>query len=239
MRKQTSSHNNSATNSYDENVVNGNSNASSVESHDDYDDETAGASTIPPFKTNSITATNNILTNLSRLNAHHLNSTNTNYRKEMGGFSIPHHSLSAAFYGYHSHANQMSSDCLTSVTSNITTAQHQHNSPTHSYPVNTTSSSSNSNIGSNISTIANSNNGIASSNNAFNPNKSSPFLLPAQLYKSLFANAVLHNTDKMCPHPFPRNLLFSYSDKSPNSPDFEHEEKHSISDEVSLVSIKS
>lgn len=48
---------------------------------------------------------------------------------------------------------------------------------------------------------------------------------PVQLYKSLFANAVLQNPDKMCSHPFPRNLLFSYSEKSPNSSDFEADDK--------------
>lgn len=62
-------------------------------------------------------------------------------------------------------------------------------------------------------------------------NNKSPFLLPAQLYKSLFANAVLQNPDKMCSHPFPRNLLFSYSEKSPNS-DFETDDKNSLADEV-------
>lgn len=64
----------------------------------------------------------------------------------------------------------------------------------------------------------------------------SPFLLPAQLYKSLFANAVLQNPDKMCSHPFPRNLLFSYSEKSPNSSDFEADDKSAATapDEVCL-----
>lgn len=62
-------------------------------------------------------------------------------------------------------------------------------------------------------------------------NNKSPFLLPAQLYKSLFANAVLQNPDKMCSHPFPRNLLFSYSEKSPNS-DFDADDKNSVVEEV-------
>lgn len=61
----------------------------------------------------------------------------------------------------------------------------------------------------------------------------SPFLLPAQLYKSLFANAVLQSSDKICSHPFPRNLLFSYAEKSPASPEFDAEDKGSVADEVS------
>lgn len=66
-------------------------------------------------------------------------------------------------------------------------------------------------------------------------NSKSPFLLPAQLYKSLFANAVLQqNPDKMCSHPFPRNLLFSYAEKSPNS-DFEADENKSLGDEVGFL----
>lgn len=69
-------------------------------------------------------------------------------------------------------------------------------------------------------------NGMAGNNNK------SPFLLPAQLYKSLFASAVLQNPDKInSTPPFPRNLLFSCSEKSPNS-DGEPEEKCSVSDEV-------
>lgn len=69
-------------------------------------------------------------------------------------------------------------------------------------------------------------------NNNYDPCKS-PFLLPAQLYKSLFANAVLQNSDKICSHPFPRNLLFSYAEKSPASPEFDAEDKSSAADEVS------
>lgn len=69
-------------------------------------------------------------------------------------------------------------------------------------------------------------------------NNKSPFLLPAQLYKSLFANAVLQNPDKMCSHPFPRNLLFSYSDKSPNS-DFDTDEKNSVAEEVCFDNVVS
>lgn len=37
----------------------------------------------------------------------------------------------------------------------------------------------------------------------------------------------------MCSHPFPRNLLFSYADKSPNS-DFDADDKNSVVDEVCL-----
>lgn len=99
------------------------------------------------------------------------NSFKNNFNT-MGGISIPHHGLSAAFHGYHSH---------------------------HS---------------------------------GVNNNSKSPFLLPAQLYKSLFASAVLQNPDKMnSVQPFPRNLLFSCSEKSPNS-DGEVEEKCSLADEV-------
>lgn len=95
----------------------------------------------------------------------------TGHEATMGGISVPHHGLSAAFHSYHAH---------------------NHNN---------------------------------------NNNNKSPFLLPAQLYKSLFANAVLQNPEKMCSHPFPRNLLFSYADKSPNS-DFETDDKNSLADEV-------
>lgn len=106
------------------------------------------------------------------------NNKNNNNSLTMGGISIPHHGLSAAFHGYHSNVN--------------------------------------------------------------NNNKSSPFLLPAQLYKSLFASAVLQNPDKLnngngsssSVQPFPRNLLFSCAEKSPNSDDNELEEKCSIGDEV-------
>lgn len=102
-------------------------------------------------------------------------SINSNNSAAMGGISIPHHGLSAAFHGYHSNVN--------------------------------------------------------------NNSKSPPFLLPAQLYKSLFASAVLQNPEKIngCSGtpPFPRNLLFSCSEKSPNS-DTELEEKCSIGDEVNF-----
>lgn len=216
-----------------ENVVSGNSNASTASSPDEFDDDSAGnSSTTPAFKANSIaaaaTATSSILTNLSRLNAHHLSASNGNYRKDMGGFSIPHHGLSAAFYGYHSHTSQMSNECLPTVTSgSISPAQHGHH---HYSPPITTSSNGTVGHQTNLSSSSNTNN-----SSSFNANKSSPFLLPAQLYKSLFANAVLHNPEKMCSHPFPRNLLFSYSDKSPNSPEFDNDEKPTITAEVSYI----
>lgn len=227
-----------------ENVVSCNNNASSAPSSpDDFDDDSAGNSTTPALKANSIaaSATSSILTNLSRLNAHHLSASNSNYRKDMGGFSIPHHhGLSAAFYGYHSHTSQIPNECLPTVTSSsILPAQHGHHHHHHHYsPSTTTSNGQHRTVSqhSNVSASTNSNSNInAINNSSINSNKSPPFLLPAQLYKSLFANAVLHNSDKMCSHPFPRNLLFSYSDKSPNSPDFENDEKPSISTEVSLM----
>lgn len=220
-----------------EHVVSGHSNASSASSPDDFDDDSAVNATAPVFKANSIaaTATSSILTNLSRLNAHHLSTSSSNYRKDMGGFSIPHHGLSAAFYGYHSHASQMSNECLPNATSSsISSAQHGHHHHHHYSSPSTTSSNGTTNQQGNVSASASSSSPNATNNSSFNSNKSSPFLLPAQLYKSLFANAVLHSPDKMCSHPFPRNLLFSYSDKSPNSPDFEHDEKPSITAEVSL-----
>lgn len=62
------------------------------------------------------------------------------------------------------------------------------------------------------------------------------FMLPAQLYKSLFANAVLHNPDKMSAAAtaagFPRNLLFSCADKSPVESDGEVDDKASLLEEV-------
>lgn len=112
------------------------------------------------------------------LSPYSLNSFKSNFNT-MGGISIPHHGLSAAFHGYHTH---------------------------HS---------------------------------GVNNNSKSPFLLPAQLYKSLFASAVLQNPDKMnSVQPFPRNLLFSCSEKSPNS-DGEVDEKCSLVDEVIVCFILS
>lgn len=169
------------------------SNNSPASSHEDFDDETT------EFKPNpSITAT--------RLNAQLIARKEISGSATMGGISIPHHGLSAAFHGYHS-ANASANN---SASNNINQAHHHHY---HS-----------SNYG--------------SSNSATNYSASkTPFLLPAQLYKSLFANAVLQNPEKMCSHPFPRNLLFSYSEKSPTSPDFDAEEKVSIADEVSFTAV--
>lgn len=65
---------------------------------------------------------------------------------------------------------------------------------------------------------------------------SSPFLLPAQLYKSLFASAVLQNPDQLCQPHFPRNLLFSCSDRSPAGSEADIEEKCVLADEVMLPS---
>lgn len=250
-----------------------NSNASSISSvADDFDDDhhssAINVTTPPAFKAvNSIAAaaatataaTSSILTNLSRLNAahhhhHHHLSTSTNshqYRgsstssssKDMGGFSIPHHSLSAAFYGYHT--SQMSNECLTNIPSSssssssggaavaFSSAQHGHHHHHHHYSSSTTSSNGTANQHGNAAISGSSSSSHTSQSNS--SNKPSPFLLPAQLYKSLFANAVLHNPDKIgcSPHPFPRNLLFSYSDRSPNSPDnFDNDEKPTISTEV-------
>lgn len=121
----------------------------------------------------------------------------------MGGISIPHHGLAAAIQ---SHGN-----------SNANSVNHHlHYSPTG---ISKTSDFS-----------ANAQNHMT--NNNYDSCKS-PFLLPAQLYKSLFANAVLQNSEKMCSHPFPRNLLFSYAEKSPASSDFDAEDKNSLADEVS------
>lgn len=121
----------------------------------------------------------------------------------MGGISIPHHGLSAAFHGYHHHHHQHHS-------------HHHHHMNNHSYANNNNNNSNNNNN--------NSSSGGSSSK--------TPFMLPAQLYKSLFASAVLQNPDKITAPPFPRNLLFSCSEKSPNSSDAEVDEKSSLAEEV-------
>lgn len=75
--------------------------------------------------------------------------------------------------------------------------------------------------------------GYQNHTNMSNVQNKSPFLLPAQLYKSLFASAVLQKPEKSNTPPFPRNLLFSCADKSPNSDDNEDDEKKTKSpDEV-------
>lgn len=93
-----------------------------------------------------------------------------NFIDTMGGLSIPHHGLSAAFHNYQA-------------------------------------------------------------NNNINNNKS-PFLLPAQLYKSLFASAMLQQKSTSDKNHFSRNFLFSTGDKSPHSDIDEIDEKSSIIEEV-------
>lgn len=162
-----------------ENINNCNNNSLSSHEEDDtkpiVDRENSPVSTSPPISFKNNTNNNHYFG---------LNNNSNNNSSTMGGISIPHHGLSAAFHGYHSNVN--------------------------------------------------------------NNNKSSPFLLPAQLYKSLFANAVLQNPDKLngsnsssgggtSVQPFPRNLLFSCAEKSPNSDDNELEEKCSIGEEVKFI----
>lgn len=93
-----------------------------------------------------------------------------NFIDTMGGLSIPHHGLSAAFHNYQA-------------------------------------------------------------NNNINNNKS-PFLLPAQLYKSLFASAMLQQKSSTDKTHFSRNFLFSNGDKSSHSDIDEIDEKSSIIEEV-------
>lgn len=72
--------------------------------------------------------------------------------------------------------------------------------------------------------------------------KSSPFLLPAQFYKNLFASAAILQNSKPCDKinagqapPFPRNLLFSCAQKSPglgSTSDLENEDKSNVLDQV-------
>lgn len=82
-------------------------------------------------------------------------------------------------------------------------------------------------------------------NNAGHSNQKSPFLLPAQFYKNLFASAMLQQnkpSDKLNAGqpPFPRNLLFSCSQKSPppSSSDIENEDKSDVLEQVSVFSAK-
>lgn len=96
-----------------------------------------------------------------------------NFIDTMGGLSIPHHGLSAAFHNYQA-------------------------------------------------------------NNNINNNKS-PFLLPAQLYKSLFASAMLQQKSTSDKNHFSRNFLFSSGDKSPHSDIDEIDEKSSIIEEVVVL----
>lgn len=165
---------------------------------------------------------------IARAKEHHSNAIN------MGGITIPHHGLTAAFHGYHSHAAVAHSggsgvgvgSTGSSSTHNISSNQH------HFHYNNNGNGNGIINNGHNTSSSSSNN-----TNNHTNDTCKSPFLLPAQLYKSLFANAVLQNPDKMGSHPFPRNLLFSYSEKSPNSSDFETDEKSAATatDEVCSI----
>lgn len=99
-----------------------------------------------------------------------------NFIDTMGGLSIPHHGLSAAFHNYQA-------------------------------------------------------------NNNINNNKS-PFLLPAQLYKSLFASAMLQQKSSSDKNHFSRNFLFSSGEKSPSSDIDEIDEKSSIVEEVGILFLK-
>lgn len=157
-----------------------------------------------------------------------------NFGKTMGGLSIPNHGLSAAFHGYHSHNSVLNH--ANHHTNNNSNSSNSHLNGTNTSINNNIHHHSNNNNNHNNNNVNSFMNSHHSSNNSSNHvNTKSPFLLPAQLYKSLFANAVLQAPDKMCSHPFPRNLLFSYSsdNKSPNSPDYETEDKSSLVDEVS------
>ena len=88
--------------------------------------------------------------------------------------------------------------------------------------------------------MANNNFNLNQSNDNDNENtdnNNSAFLLPAQLYKSLFVSAAVlqKSADKKSNSPpFPRNLLFSCSEKSPNSDhsDLNEEKVSIINDEV-------
>uniref|UniRef100_A0A336LHG9 CSON013673 protein n=1 Tax=Culicoides sonorensis TaxID=179676 RepID=A0A336LHG9_CULSO len=86
----------------------------------------------------------------------------------------------------------------------------------------------------------------SSVNNAsHHANQKSPFLLPAQFYKNLFASAaILQQNNKPCDKissgqtPFPRNLLFSCSQKSPgigSTSDLENEDKNNVVDQKSYA----
>lgn len=194
--------------------------------HDEYNDESieykpgklstvANATMSPSSSLTTITTPAQLSpTSKARLNSSILSELHfrkDSFNKTMGGLSIPNHGLSTAFHGYHTHGG---------VINNTNSSQYNNNN-----------NSNNSNNHSNNSNV----NTHHSNNNSYVNTKSSPFLLPAQLYKSLFANAVLQTPDKMCSHPFPRNLLFSYSEKSPNSSDFETDDKGSLVDEVSFT----
>lgn len=76
-------------------------------------------------------------------------------------------------------------------------------------------------------------------NASHHSNPKSPFLLPAQFYKNLFASAAMLQNSKPCDKagqtPFPRNLLFSCSQKSPgmgSTSDLENEDKSNVLEQV-------
>lgn len=79
-------------------------------------------------------------------------------------------------------------------------------------------------------------------NAAHHSNPKSPFLLPAQFYKNLFASAAMLQNSKPCEKagqtPFPRNLLFSCSQKSPgmgSTSDLENEDKSNVLEQVCKI----
>lgn len=206
------------------------SNLSTGSSRDDYDEDAidfkqnlvsraAAAQTVVAAAARLSSHVNSI----ARAKEHHTNAIN------MGGITIPHHGLTAAFHGYHSHAAVVhSSGSGSTSTGGVDTSgsssAHNISSNQHHFHYHNNSNGNAHNTSSNANT------------NDSNDTCKSPFLLPAQLYKSLFANAVLQNPKKMCSHPFPRNLLFSYSEKSPNSSDFEADDKSAATaaDEVCI-----
>lgn len=207
------------------------SNLSTGSSRDEYDEDAID------FKQNLVTraaAAQTVVAAAARLSSHvnsiarakehHSNAIN------MGGLTIPHHGLTAAFHGYHSHAAVMHGTGASGTSGSGSTSAHNISSNQHHFHYH---QNGNGNGIVNNAHNTNTNN----TTNITNDTCKSPFLLPAQLYKSLFANAVLQNPDKMCSHPFPRNLLFSYSEKSPNSSDFEADDKSAVAatDEVCLI----
>lgn len=81
-------------------------------------------------------------------------------------------------------------------------------------------------------------------NSSHHSNQKSPFLLPAQFYKNLFASAAILQNSKPCDKinagqtPFPRNLLFSCSQKSPglgSTSDLENEDKSNVLEQVCFL----
>lgn len=156
----------------------------------------------------------------------------------MGGHGLggpPHHhhhhshpGLSAALHGYHQ--------------------QHQHHHMTPSSP---DSAGTSTGIGSSSGAVSRVvggpfNGGAHHHHHHGNPHHSHtvstakpPFM---QLYKSLFANAVLQNPDKMSSAGFARNLLFScggggVTDRSPPESDGEVDDKGSLVEEVGIIQI--